>query len=497
MPGTSPGMTNMETVIKMHFITLDNDIDFEGWRKAARTLVLHDVQPSDVTWTVQGQAPELFEPSTATSLPDTPGTFNVSTKFVELAQSAILHRDSERFAILYRLLWRLRSHHDLLMIATDPDIMQVTAMARAVHRDQHKMEAFVRFREIGREQKSRYVAWYEPEHHIVKATASFFARRFADMAWSILTPDICAHWEGHVVTFTPGVSKAAAPSEDRLEETWLRYYASIFNPARLKVKAMQAEMPKKYWRNLPEASLIKPLIAGAGRTTSAMIADAATEPHKSQKRPEPPMKAKRAASAGSIEALREEASDCRACPLWKDATQTVFGEGPPTARVMLVGEQPGDKEDLAGKPFIGPAGQMLDRALEEAGIDRAKVYVTNAVKHFKFVPRGKIRLHQKPSTPEIRACRPWYERELAAIKPDLVVAMGATAAQSVFGKITPINKNRGRLIDLDDDTKALVTVHPSYLLRLPDAEAKALEYQRFVDDLKTAAQFIGKSARAA
>ena len=199
----------------------------------------------------------------------------------------------------------------------------------------------------------------------------------------------------------------------------------------------------------------------------------------------------------SLKTLREEAAGCRACPLWKDATQTVFGEGLQTARVMLVGEQPGDKEDLAGKPFVGPAGQMLDRALEEAGIDRAKVYVTNAVKHFKFVPRGKIRLHQKPNTPEIRACRPWYERELAAIKPDLVVAMGATAAQSVFGKITPINKNRGRLIDLDDGIRALVTVHPSYLLRLPDAEAKALEYQRFVDDLKIAAEFMGKSARAA
>ena len=198
-----------------------------------------------------------------------------------------------------------------------------------------------------------------------------------------------------------------------------------------------------------------------------------------------------------IEALRAQAADCRACPLWKDATQTVFGEGPQQARIMLVGEQPGDKEDLAGKPFVGPAGQMLDRALEEAGIDRSKVYVTNAVKHFKFVPRGKIRLHQKPNTPEIKACRQWYERELDAMKPDLVVAMGATAAQSVFGKITPINKSRGRLIDLDDGTRALVTVHPSYLLRLPDADAKAREYQRFVADLKIAAALLRKSPRAA
>jgi uracil-DNA glycosylase len=163
----------------------------------------------------------------------------------------------------------------------------------------------------------------------------------------------------------------------------------------------------------------------------------------------------------------------------------------------LVGEQPGDKEDLAGKPFVGPAGLMLDRALKEAGIDRKKVYVTNAVKHFKFVPRGKIRLHQKPTTPEIRACRQWYERELASLRPALVVAMGATAAQSVFGKMTPINKNRGRLIDLQDGMRALVTVHPSYLLRLPDREAKAREYARFIEDLKIAAQVLRKAARAA
>jgi uracil-DNA glycosylase family protein len=202
-------------------------------------------------------------------------------------------------------------------------------------------------------------------------------------------------------------------------------------------------------------------------------------------------------SSSSLSVLRDEASTCRACPLWKDATQTVFGEGPQHASIMLVGEQPGDKEDLAGQPFVGPAGRLLDRALQEAGIDRPKVYVTNAVKHFKFVLRGKFRLHQKPTTPEIKACRPWYERELAAIKPALVVAMGATAAQSVFGKITPINKSRGRLIDLDEGMQALVTVHPSYLLRLPDADAKAREYERFVEDLKIAAGVLKKLSRAA
>jgi len=231
--------------------------------------------------------------------------------------------------------------------------------------------------------------------------------------------------------------------------------------------------------------MIKPLIARR----------VATEPYKAQQRLEEPMTRK--TINDEIETLRQEAAACRACPLWKDATQTVFGEGPPHARLMLVGEQPGDKEDLAGQPFVGPAGQMLDRALAEAGIDRKQVYVTNAVKHFKFVPRGKIRLHQKPTTLEIKACRPWYERERAAIEPVLVVAMGATAAQSVFNKITPINKNRGHLIDLDEKTRALVTVHPSYLLRLPDQDAKEREYERFVSDLKLAAAYLRKSAHAA
>jgi uracil-DNA glycosylase len=486
----------------VHHITLDGETDFGGWRKAARALALNDVTPTDVTWTVAGDAPELFAP-TSPPLEPPNGTFNVSAKFVELAKLAILHRNPERFALLYRLLWRLRQNHDLLDIATDPDVSEMTAMVKAVRRDEHKMHAFVRFREIGREHKAHFVAWFEPEHHIVELAAPFFARRFADMPWSILTPDLCAHWDGHAVSITPGVNKAEAPTADRLEETWRSYYASIFNPARLKVAAMRNEMPKKYWKNLPEASLIKPLIEGAARTSSAMIASAATEPHKPQKRLQPvgsndkenDMARKHAGD--EIETLREEAAECRACPLYKDATQTVFGEGPPTARIMLVGEQPGDKEDLAGKPFVGPAGQMLDRALEEAGIDRSQVYVTNAVKHFKFVPRGKIRLHQKPNTPEIKACQPWYKRELAAIKPELVVAMGATAAQSVLGKITPINKNRGHLIELEDGTAALVTVHPSYLLRLPDAEAKAEEYRRFVQDLKIAADLLRKSARAA
>ena len=192
---------------------------------------------------------------------------------------------------------------------------------------------------------------------------------------------------------------------------------------------------------------------------------------------------------GTLEDARREAAHCRACHLYKHATQTVFGEGAVHAQLMLVGEQPGDKEDLDGRPFIGPAGKIMDRALEEAGIERKKTYVTNAVKHFKFTPRGKIRLHQKPDTAEIKACNPWLQRERAIVKPKLIIAMGATAAHSVFGKAMPIGKNRGRVMELEDGAAAMITVHPSYLLRVQD-EDKAREYAAFVHDLNVAVKYL-------
>lgn len=191
----------------------------------------------------------------------------------------------------------------------------------------------------------------------------------------------------------------------------------------------------------------------------------------------------RAAAIAAFEEARDEARGCRACSLWEPATQTVFGEGPVPAPVMLIGEQPGDKEDVAGQPFVGPAGFKLNEALTEAGISRGQVYVTNAVKHFKYVPRGKIRLHQKPVTVEIKACRPWLGRELDFVQPKVAVALGATAAQSLFGKPMPVNKNRGQLFDLGE-AKGLITIHPSYLLRIEDRVAAQAEYERFVEDLR-------------
>ena len=190
-------------------------------------------------------------------------------------------------------------------------------------------------------------------------------------------------------------------------------------------------------------------------------------------------------------ALREEAMQCRRCHLYKHAIRTVFGDGPVDADLVFVGEQPGDLEDLTGKPFVGPAGQMFDRALAEAGIDRARVYVSNAVKHFKFEQRGKRRIHSKPDAGEITACRWWIEQELALLKPRVTVALGATAARSLFGKAMTISRERGRPHDLPEGGEAWITVHPSYLLRLPDEAARRKEFAKFVHDLKAAAQRVG------
>jgi uracil-DNA glycosylase len=194
----------------------------------------------------------------------------------------------------------------------------------------------------------------------------------------------------------------------------------------------------------------------------------------------------------NLAAVREAAANCTACHLYKRGAQTVFGEGPKRAAIMLVGEQPGDYEDVAGKPFVGPAGKIMDRALEEAGIDRSQVYVTNAVKHFKWEPRGKRRIHQKPNAREIAACRPWLEAELRIVKPNLVVAMGATAAQAIFGPGFRVTRERGKVLSSKLAPRVLATVHPSSLLRQPDEESRQREYKHFVADLRATLRAAGE-----
>jgi uracil-DNA glycosylase len=186
--------------------------------------------------------------------------------------------------------------------------------------------------------------------------------------------------------------------------------------------------------------------------------------------------------------LREAAAGCKACPLWRTGTQTVFGEGAARAEVMLLGEQPGDREDREGRPFVGPAGRLLDEALEEAGIDRSRAYVTNVVKHFKWTARGKRRIHQKPNWSEIAACRPWLEAELAVVQPRVLVCLGATAAQALLGRDFRVTQRRGELVETDLAPVATATVHPSSILRAPDEESRRAEYAAFVEDLRLVAR---------
>ncbi|WP_308238133.1 UdgX family uracil-DNA binding protein [Phenylobacterium sp. J367] len=376
-----------------------------------------------------------------------------------------------------------------MRIASDPDVAQARGFAKQVSLAAHKMKAFVRFRQVEDADGEIYVAWFEPAHRVVEMTAPFFARRFTNMRFSILTPDLCAHWDLKRLAFTPGADPADAPAEDALEDYWRTYYASIFNPARLNTAQMQKEMPKRYWRNLPEARLIPELIARAEAQTEAMVAQAPTEPGKRA------LKAAQRLSRDapfdgqaptSIEEVWAGVQACRRCDLWRCGTQGVAGEGPAKAKLMFVGEQPGDQEDLAGKPFVGPAGQMLDRALAEAGVPRAETFVTNAVKHFKHELRGKRRIHKNPDAGEIAACRWWLDNERRIVRPRVIVALGGSATLAVFGKSMPIAKFRQQAIQLPDQAQGVVTYHPSYLLRVPDAEAKAKGYRMFVEDLRFA-----------
>jgi uracil-DNA glycosylase len=461
-----------------HWIAADN---FHQWRDEARRLLSSDVPPDQVSWSSDLEQPTLFDDHAAdhapaaASPPATNSIFTVPSKFIDMARHVACHHDAGRWELLYRTLWRLKHGEPHLMeIVTDGDIHRLATMEKAVTRDLHKMKAFVRFRKTMLGDQEVYIAWHRPDHRIVRLAAPFFARRFSGMHWSILTPDESVSWDQQQLHHGPGASVTEAPSSDVLEQLWRTYYASIFNPARLKVSAMKREMPVRHWRTLPETTLIPELLRQANTRVNQMIdSKSGSEQTAAAFLPE----------KVNLSSLIKAANGCTACELYRDATQTVFGEGPQKAQLVLVGEQPGDREDLEGHPFVGPAGVLLDEALEAAGVQRDEVYITNVVKHFKFTMRGKRRLHQKPNSREITACRPWLEAELGMIKPKALVCLGATSAQALLGRDFRITQRRGQMIETDWCPRTLATWHPAAILRMPDVTRREEMREQLVSDL--------------
>jgi uracil-DNA glycosylase len=423
----------------MRTVALKSETDWDGWRRAARALVLAEVEPPALTWSVGGSSE---------TLPETAGTFHLPRALVSLASVAIQAREPERFGLLYSLVWRAHAGEKLLEDATDPDLALARRMALAVRADAHRMRTLMRFLPV--DDGQRFLGWFEPAHHVLQANALLMARRFQALTWSVVTPDGAAHWDGSALLFGSGPRHVA--DDEALQAWWDQHRERLLEEATRDVSVPEAEALDEAPRP-PDRPPLGPVVMPL-RPDSALL------------------------RAG------REALTCHRCPLYEPATQTVFGEGPAGAAVMFVGEQPGDQEDTIGRSFVGPAGQMMDRAMEEAGVDRRTVYVTNAVKHFKFTPRGRRRIHQTPEVPEIQACNFWLDVERGHLRPNLLVLMGASAARAVLGRAVTISRERGRPFAMPNGQKVFVTVHPSFLLRIPDAAAKAREYEAFVRDLR-------------
>jgi DNA polymerase len=369
----------------------------------------------------------------------------------------MLAREPARFALLYRLVWRAHVGERVLDLALDRDVEAARRLALAVRAEAHRMRTHLRFLRVEGADGPRLVGWYAPEHFVLEADAQLIAARFPAPDWSILTPDGAAHCAEGALRFGAGI---APPADDAALAALWRAHG-------------------------------KTLLADAAAGTSIPAAEPLDEaPRPPDRPPLGPVVRHRSADPTLAEAAAEAAA-CRRCPLWESATQTVFGEGPRGARLLFVGEQPGDQEDIIGRPFVGPAGQILDQALEEAGIDRRAIYITNAVKHFKFVRRGRRRIHERPETPEMHACAFWLDVERVRIAPRLTVLMGATAARSVLGRPVTITRERGRRFDLAPGVSGFITVHPSFLLRAPDEESRAREYRAFVADLREVSRIAG------
>jgi uracil-DNA glycosylase family protein len=380
---------------------------------------------------------------------------------------------------MYRLAWRtLHENRRLLADEADADVRHALKWERAIHHDCHKMHAFVRFREIrGDSGTARYFAWFEPQHEILRRAVPFFTKRFPNMDWTLATPDGAAVWEQGALRFVDAPDAAARPTSDAHDALWRTYYRSICHVARINPAAMRRDMPQRYWRNLPEAAEIPVLIRDGLERFSQ---------HHSE------VDDRELRTARAVQRVLEQLprtdegpAACRRCDLWRQATRAVLGAGPARASIMLVGEQPGDEEDLRGHAFVGPAGKVLDDALATAGLARTDVFVTNAVKHFRWEPRGKRRLHRRPDIAHVRACSVWLEREIGAVQPRVIVALGGTALRALSRAPEPIESARNQTMLHTTGAHLVATYHPSAVLRADAANAGGLR-ARLVEDLRRA-----------
>ncbi|MFT8768109.1 MAG: UdgX family uracil-DNA binding protein [Gluconobacter cerinus] len=462
---------------------------FEGWREKARMALQRDIPPDQILWRYPEADLDLFHAAeNQTFEGEVVRDVRLKASSLPLLKDVLCHSSADRFALAYRLLWRLQSDPNLLSVVTDQDVAQARRMVHQVRRAAHKMTAFVRFREQGTSEtgRRRFLSWFEPDHHVLEKVSSFFAGRFADMDWMILTPRGSLRWDGETVhcSFEPCEKQVL---DDDVDQLWQTYYASTFNPARVRTKAMRNEMPRRYWHNLPEANLIPHLVAQAEKRVAEMAAQEALPAPKFHQALQNRQKAVPAAvpTAGSWADLKQQIRTCKACSLHCHATQAVLGEGPETAKIMLVGEQPGDQEDLAGRPFVGPAGSLLKECMAEAGVEPQALYMTNAVKHFRFTTRGRRRIHQTPGAEHVQACQPWLRQEIALVRPQLVVTLGATALRAVAGPTAQLRDFRGLMReDAQGGHRHLSLAHPSWILRLGPTEQAEQERQRLIEGLR-------------
>lgn len=484
------------------------DPSFASWRAVARTLLMENVCPDDVEWRESAASATVFgtidRPPPGSVDPNAPKPPKIAGTFLRMLETAACYRAPDRWPFLYKALWRWTQGDRAVASAEDADGYRLHRMIEVVEEEESKMQKVLRFRHrdssLG---PPEFISWFEPVHDLLEHAAMNFASRMGNATWMIATPHGAAFWDGaflHVDRMSEPEEKPAdfgevsggmngeAVSGDAIEALWLAYYESTFTAARENAAEMTSHMKMHYWKNPPDARIDPTLISRA-------------DPY-SRRDPRPrnvPADMDVAINTeleplnGTVLTAPPSLDACKRCSLWRNATQAVAGAGPANARVMLVGEQPGDEEDREGKPFVGPSGKLLDDAIAEASLKRESLWLTNAVKHFKWESNGDERQQATPTQREREACRYWLEEEMTRIAPKVVVVLGATALKVLTGHRTALSEYLGKTIE-HKGRIIVPTYHTSYLLRLTDEKIRAEVFGTIVEALVFAQQIADGTA---